>query len=68
MTKKDYEEKHGILPYPIPDDKPFRVIEIEPFLPVPCGGTHVANTMDIRSIKIRKVTTKQGRTKVSYEL
>lgn len=68
MTKTEYEGKHGVLPYSTPDDKPFRVIEIEPFPPVPCGGTHMKNTMDICQVKIRKVTTKQGRTKVSYEL
>lgn len=68
MAKKEYEEKYGTLPYPTPDDKPFRVIGIEPFPPVPCGGTHVKNTMDICQVKIKKVSTKQGRTKVSYEL
>mgnify|MGYP001592433943 CR=1 FL=1 len=68
MTKNEYEEKYGVLPYPTPDDKPFRMIAIETFPPVPCGGTHVKNTMDIGAVKIRKVTNKQGRTKVSYEL
>jgi alanyl-tRNA synthetase len=68
MTKRDYEEKHGVLPYPTPDDKPFRVIEIEPFPPVPCGGTHVKNIMEVGRVTIRKITNKQGRVKVSYEL
>ena len=58
ITKKEYEEKHGVLPYPTPDDKPFHVIEIEPFPPVPCGGTHVDNTMHTGPITIRKKTRK----------
>jgi alanyl-tRNA synthetase len=68
MAKKEYEEKYGTLPYPTTDDKPFRVVGVEPFPPVPCGGTHVKSTMHVGSVKIRKVTTKQGRIKVSYEL
>ncbi len=68
MEKKEYEGKYGVLPYPTPNDKPFRVVGIGSFPPVPCGGTHVKNTVDIGPIKIRKIINKQDRIKVSYDL
>ena len=68
MAKKEYEGKYGVLPYPTPDDKPFRLIGIESFPPVPCGGTHLRNTKELGAMKVRNTTEKQGRIKVSYEL
>ena len=33
-----------------------------------CSGTHVNNTREIPTIKIRKITCKKGVIKLSYEL
>lgn len=34
----------------------------------PCGGTHVANTEEIRKVKISKIKMKKGQISVSYSL
>jgi alanyl-tRNA synthetase len=68
IAKNDYEDKYGVLPYPTPNDKPFRVVGIGSFPPVPCGGTHVKNAVYIGHVKIRKIKNKKCRVKVSYEL
>ena len=45
-----------------------RSIAIDPTVPVPCGGTHVAGTAAIGRIDIRKIKIKAGRVRVSYDI
>jgi alanyl-tRNA synthetase len=63
-----FENKYYKLPYPVPANKPFRVLQIGDYKPVPCGGTHLSNTSEIGSILIKKVKTKDGVLKISYEI
>jgi alanyl-tRNA synthetase len=48
--------------------EPFRVLQIGDYKPVPCGGTHLSNANEIGSILIKKVKTKDGVLKISYEI
>ncbi|MDR1208679.1 MAG: alanyl-tRNA editing protein [Holosporales bacterium] len=63
-----FENKYYKLPYPVPTNKPFRVLQIGDYKPVPCGGTHLSNTDEIGSILIKKMKTKAGVLKISYEI
>ena len=45
-----------------------RSIAIDLAAPVPCGGTHVAETAAIGRIDIRKIKIKAGRVRVGYDI
>ncbi len=45
-----------------------RSITIDRAAPVPCGGTHVAETAAIGRIDIRKIKIKAGRIRVGYDI
>jgi alanyl-tRNA synthetase len=45
-----------------------RSIAIDLAVPVPCGGTHVAETAAIGRIDIRKIRIKAGRVRVGYDI
>jgi alanyl-tRNA synthetase len=68
IFRSEFEDKFYVLPYPIPDHKAFRAVQIGEFPPIPCGGTHLTNTQEIGDFKIRKVTQKGDRLKISYDL
>lgn len=63
-----FEEKFYKLPYNIPENKKFRVIQIGDMLPVPCGGTHLSCISEIGVMKINKIKNKKGTLRVSYEV
>lgn len=68
IDQAGFEAKYYKLPYEIPGDKAFRVMQIQEFLPVPCGGTHLANTREIGRMNISKVKAKNGIVRISYGL
>lgn len=68
IDQAGFEAKYYKLPYEIPDNKAFRVMQIQEFLPVPCGGTHLATTQEINCMDIGKVKTKNGIIRISYRL
>lgn len=51
-----------------PEGKSLRVVEIEGFDPVPCGGTHIENTLSLKNLQIKKVQSKKGVLRISYLL
>lgn len=63
-----FEQKYYKLPYQIPGNKVFRVMQIEKYPPVPCGGTHLASTSEIGSMILSKIKIKNGIIRVSYEV
>jgi alanyl-tRNA synthetase len=63
-----FEERFYKLPYSIPENKKFRVMQIGTLSPVPCGGTHVASTKEIGDIMIRKIKVKNSVIRISYEV
>ena len=36
--------------------------------PIPCGGTHIKSTKELKGLRVTKVKTKKTTVKVSYEL
>ncbi|OOF90929.1 hypothetical protein ASPCADRAFT_134659 [Aspergillus carbonarius ITEM 5010] len=54
--------------FTMPDDGVIRVVDIEGVGAYPCGGTHLPMTLDVGEIVIRKITRKQGVSKVSYDV
>ena len=57
---------HFVSPY-IPDDKPGRVVMYGSF-GIPCGGTHVKCSADVKDIQIRKIKMEKGNIRVSYDV
>lgn len=51
-----------------PIGKNARLVTIDGFKPCGCGGTHVHRTSDIGSLAVRKIKSKGGNTRVSYEI
>lgn len=52
----------------VPKDKPSRIVTIGGYVGLPCGGTHVANLMQLGSIKVTKAKKQKANLRVSYEL
>lgn len=56
------------VPDYIPADKPSRLMIIEGYPAIPCGGTHVQNTKDVGRMIIEKISNKKGNLRISYSL
>lgn len=52
----------------IPEGKSARIIEFTGYEGCGCGGTHVKNTFEIGKITIRKIKSKKGNTRISYNI
>jgi len=65
-TKEQAKDKCYILPAELPDNKPIRIVAVWDDLFMPCGGTHVRNVSELKGLKITRVKSKKGMTKVSY--
>lgn len=50
-----------------PTGKPLRLVKIDSYLAIPCGGTHVSDTGDLKGFKIKNIKNKKGRIRISYE-
>lgn len=64
----EFEERYYKLPYEIGGNKAFRAMQIGKYTPVPCGGTHLRNISEISDIKICKISVKNDRIKIAYEV
>lgn len=58
----------GHIPDYIPTDKPSRVMIVDSYFAIPCGGTHVQNTHEVRSMIIDKIKNKSGNLRISYSI
>lgn len=67
MTATDFSEQFYSLPVDT-SRGPLRFVQIGTFLPIPCGGTHLSSTADIRRLSISKAKVKNGITKISYDV
>ncbi len=68
MSPINFADKFYKLPYEIPENKDFRIMQIDNYLPIPCGGTHVKTIEEIGEILIRKITYKNDRIKIGYDI
>lgn len=51
-----------------PAGKSARIVSFKGFPSCGCGGTHVKSSLELGKIFIKKISSKKGRTRVSYEL
>lgn len=65
-SKEEAQKKCYILPPHMPDNKPIRIVAVWDDLYMPCGGTHVRNVSELKGLKITRLKSKKGMTKVSY--
>jgi alanyl-tRNA synthetase len=68
VSADDFESQFYKLPYTIPGNKKFRAVRIGSYSPIPCGGTHLKNIHEIGNMVVRKITRKNGGTRISYEV
>ena len=52
----------------IPQNTQIRVIAIDGFKPVPCSGTHVRCTSELKGLRITRIKRKKDRLKVNYSI
>ena len=52
----------------VPKDKPTRIVTIGPYTAVPCGGTHVAHTGELGTVRATKAKNQKGNVRISYEI
>lgn len=67
-TIEDAKIKCYMLPPQMPEDKPIRIVAVWDDLYMPCGGTHVRNVSELQGMKITRVKSKKGITKISYQI
>jgi Ser-tRNA(Ala) deacylase AlaX len=65
-TPEQLEAENIFVPAELPVDKPTRVVTTFGYRS-PCGGTHVPRSGILDGLRIRKVKSKAGRTRVTYE-
>lgn len=51
-----------------PPGKSARMVNFEGFAACGCGGTHMPSAKEIGAINLRKIKSKKGKTKISYEV
>ena len=68
IDPKAFEKQFYKLPYSVPDNKNFRVMQIGDMPPVPCGGTHLSSIGEIGLMRINKIKNKNGILRISYEV
>jgi alanyl-tRNA synthetase len=66
MLEADFSAKFYKLPYPVPANKAFRIMQIASLSPVPCGGTHLNSTKEIGSIALGKVKAKNNTIRIAF--
>lgn len=70
ISHKDIEKlKKAMLPENFQPnmDKPIRLVTIEGYKSVPCGGTHLSNIREIKSLHATKMYWKNGKIRISYQ-
>ena len=67
-SKEEAEIKCYIMPAQLPDNKPIRIVSVWDDMFMPCGGTHVKNVSDLKGLKITRVKSNKGVTKISYSV
>ncbi len=52
--------------FSLPQGEPLRLVSIEGYNSVPCGGTHLHHTGEIKNFSIKQIRHKKGRIRISY--
>lgn len=64
----EIEQTRPLLAPMIPKSEQVRVLEIEGYAFVPCGGTHVSNMKELSGLTVTRAKRKKDRIKFSYEI
>lgn len=54
--------------FKVPEGKTLRLVQTGSFRPIPCGGTHVANGLEVGTMTIRHCKLKKGQLRIGYDL
>ena len=68
VDRENLQSLCHFVPDYAPYDKPVRVVVFGDNFAVPCGGTHVKNISEIKSMTIRKIRMEKGSVRVSYDI
>ncbi|MDR1433235.1 MAG: alanyl-tRNA editing protein [Puniceicoccales bacterium] len=63
---EDFEKRFYKLPYPMPPKEILRTVQIGNYKPIPCGGTHLASTIEIGNFEVTKIKNKNGNLRISF--
>ena len=61
-----FENDFYKLPYEIPGNKAFRIMQIGDHPPIPCGGTHLKALAEIEKIALSKIRIKNDILRIAY--
>lgn len=53
---------------PPKNNRPWRIMQIEGMIGIPCGGTHVKNMAEVGTMKIERTVVKDGNTRIYYSV
>ncbi|PCJ82788.1 MAG: hypothetical protein COA57_12935, partial [Flavobacteriales bacterium] len=67
LQKEELYDICSFVPDYIPEGKPIRVVNVAHYNCL-CGGTHVKNISEIKTVSIKKIKVKGGKTRVSYTI
>jgi len=68
VDKQQLKSICRFVPDYIIDSQSVRLVYFGDTFAVPCGGTHVANLLDIKNITIRKIKMERSNIRVSYDI
>jgi alanyl-tRNA synthetase len=68
VSLDELKKRCTYIPPALPEDKPLRVVAIQNYFPIPCGGTHVNSTSELAGLVVHKMKIKKGQLKVSYAI
>lgn len=66
ITSEELNTKSPFIQQGLPKDKLLRVIKIESYFPIGCGGTHVETLNEIPMLNITKIKTSKGVVRIGY--
>jgi alanyl-tRNA synthetase len=68
MDGENFEKKFYKLPYQMPKQEQFRIVQIENYKPIPCGGTHLNSTGEVKNFEITRIKNKNGSLRISFSV
>lgn len=68
VSREELEKICNHIPDYLPTGKPTRVMIVQGYQGIPCGGTHVTSTGNVGYLTIPTIKSKKGNTRISYAL
>lgn len=67
VSYEELSERCSFVPK-LPPDKSWRIVWVEGYEPMPCGGTHVKATSELEEVEIISINTEDEKTSVRYRV